>query len=105
MKVMSYEERDLEELNFGYLAVKFYLGKFPALIVMDPQAIPPNEDSQGGILFDYDLDRYCIYLNNLDEFEVVCVNMNNEIGLMFLPDAEDLLDFFGSLINGFKIYL
>ena len=46
----------LEDLNFGYMSIKFYIGKFPALVVMDPQAIPPTEDSQGGFLFDYDSD-------------------------------------------------
>ena len=95
----------LEDLNFGYMSIKFYIGKFPALVVMDPQAIPPTEDSQGGFLFDYDSDRYFIQLNNLNEFEVICVNMNNEIGILLLPDAEDLLAFLGSLVNGYKIYL
>jgi hypothetical protein len=94
-----------KEINFGFMAIKFYMGKFPALMVMDPQEIPPTDDSQGGFLFDYDSDRYFIQLNNLDEFEVICVNMNNEIGIVLLPDAEDLLAFLGSLVNGFKIYL
>lgn len=95
----------LEDLNFGFMSIKFYIGKFPALVVMDPQEIPPTEDSQGGFLFDYDSDRYFIQLNNLNEFEVICVNMNNEIGILLLPDAEDLLAFLGSLVNGYKIYL
>ena len=56
-----------EEINFGFKSIAFYIGKFPALNVIDPQEIPPSEDSQGGYLFMYDRDRYFIHLNNLDE--------------------------------------
>ena len=44
-------------------------------------------------------------MTNLNEFEVICVNKFNELTIIHLPDAEDLLVFFGSLVNGDKIYL
>ena len=93
------------DLNFGFMAIRFYIGKFPSLNIIDPQAILGNEDSQGGYLFDYDGDRYFIHMTNTDEFEVICVNQFNELTIILLPDAEDLLVFFGSLVNGDKLYL
>tara|TARA_Y100000356_G_scaffold108818_1_gene95278 strand:+ start:202 stop:510 length:309 start_codon:yes stop_codon:yes gene_type:complete len=94
-----------EEINFGFKSIAFYIGKFPALNVIDPQEIPPSEDSQGGYLFMYDHDRYFIHLNNLDEFEVIVLHDNNDLAMILLPDAEDLLAFFGNLVGGGKIYL
>lgn len=101
MKFMTTDDN----LNFGFMAIRFYIGKFPSLNLIDPQAILGNEDSQGGYLFDFEGDRYFIHMTNLNEFEVICVNKFNELTIIHLPDAEDLLVFFGSLVNGDKIYL
>ena len=93
------------EINWGAMSVAFYLAQYTKLNKLQLDEVLPMIDTQGGLSFKYEKDLYFVVLNLYNEFEVSVITQYNDLCYIELQDAEDLLHFFTSLENGYKIYL
>mgnify|MGYP005748644613 CR=1 FL=1 len=93
------------EINWGAMSVAFYLAQYTKLNKLQLDEVLPMIDTQGGLAFKYEKDLYFVVLNLYNEFEVSVITQYNDLCYIELQDAEDLLHFFTSLENGYKIYL